>query len=166
MKQLSKSPIRLDMTPMVDIGFLLLMAFTMINFMQKPQAMSLQIPSLPNESEKVIVCGGGSSSKVLTLSLAENNKLYWYRGRDIQVDSIDFSIPANLRSVFENEKSKVKNKWGTDTVMIVLIKPMKKATFKNIVDVMDEMAISNIKKYVLMNFTTQDSILLWQGEQP
>ncbi len=165
MKSPTKNPIRIDMTPMVDMGFLLLMAFTMIHFFQKPQAMELKLPYRGGCGEQYpIHC---KESKLFTLNLAENNKLYFYRGiKDVKIDSIDFSNPANLRPVLNDVKQKIKNKWGSDSAMFVTIRPMASCNYKNVVDALDEMSINNVRHFSIERFDERDSIRLHKGRQP
>jgi biopolymer transport protein ExbD len=165
-KRSKKLSTRIDMTPMVDLGFLLITFFVLVTTFSLPSAMDLKIPAKEkkNDEKPPVV----KESKVLQLVLGDNNRLYWYRGaKDPKVDSIDFSQPANLNPVIQEVRDKIKNKWGSDTCMIVLIKAMKKSKYKNLVDALDGMAINKVKIYTLMDFKLPaDSITLYKGRQP
>lgn len=65
---------RIDLTPLVDITFLLLTFFMFTTTMLKPQIMEMRIP--PEMYAKVEV----RASELLTLMLTADNKLYWYKG--------------------------------------------------------------------------------------
>jgi hypothetical protein len=68
--------------------------------------------------------------------------------------------------VLKEVRQKIRNKWGSDSVMIVLIKPMKQSKYKNLVDVLDEMASNKVKIYTLMDFKLPaDSLSLYKGRR-
>ena len=158
-----KMSTRVDMTPMVDLGFLLITFFMLTTTFNKPQAMSQNFPEKqekPDEEKAV------KASKVLQLIPWENNKIYYFSGTgDAKdgpaiIDSIDFSVTKNIRPVLKRHLDKVKAQWGTEDEAIFLIKPKDKSRFKNYVDLMDEMNIVGIKRLVPMDWTPNDSILV------
>ncbi len=161
-----KMSTRIDMTPMVDLGFLLITFFVLVTTFSKPSAMDLAIPAKPEKDDpnppEV------KESRVLQIALGEDNKLYWFRGvKDPKVEVIDFDQSASIRPVIQDIQQKVKQRWGTLDTMLVLIKPMKKSNYKNMVDILDELAINKVKYYALMDFKLpEDSIVLWKGMQP
>jgi biopolymer transport protein ExbD len=162
-----KMSTRIDMTPMVDLGFLLITFFVLVTTFSKPSAIDLTVPAKPDpkdQSKPPVV----RESKVLQLIPGPNDRLYWFRGAsDPKVDSIDFSKSANLRPIIQEVGDQVAKKWGHRDTMIVLIKPMKKANYKNLVDILDEIAVNKVKIYALADFKpVEDSILLWKGRQP
>ena len=61
------------------------------------------------------------------------------------------STVDNLRSVIIKKKQEIQDRYGSDSDMIVLIKPTADATYQNLVNSLDEMQICAIKKYVLMD---------------
>jgi biopolymer transport protein ExbD len=92
-------------------------------------------------------------SKTTTIVLAENDKVYYYTGvENPEVKLTNFS-ESGLRKVL---LEKVK----TITDPIVIIKAKKDAKYKNVVDVIDEMAITGIKIYALVDITPADLELL------
>jgi biopolymer transport protein ExbD len=167
-KRSKKLSTRIDMTPMVDLGFLLITFFVLVTTVNKPSAMDLKIPAKPDPNEPIEEQPQLKESKVLQLMLGPDNKLYHFRGvQDPIVDSIDFTTSSTLRPVIESARQKIIQKWGSDTVMTVLIKPMKKSTYKNLVDVLDEMSISKMRNYTLVDFKIpEDSVLLYKSKLP
>ncbi len=162
-KRSKKMSTRIDMTPMCDLGFLLITFFVLVTTFSKPSAMDLVIPA---KEDKTVEPPPIKESKVLQIVLGENDKLYYFRGvKDPKVDSIDFSKSEEVRKVFSLVGAKVQQKWGSDTAMIVLVKPMKKSKYKNMVDIMDEISIKKIKSYALVEFKPEDSIILFKGRQ-
>ncbi len=150
---------RIDMTPMVDLGFLLITFFMLTTTLQKPQVMSIVLPekdNLKKEDQDPI-----KESKVLTLLLGKNDKVYWYRGiTDPKLDSCDYSA-TGVRKVILDAKDAVKGQFGMDATkegkevshLVVLIKPNDDSVYKNVIDALDEMAISAVSKYVLLDIS-------------
>jgi biopolymer transport protein ExbD len=144
-----KMSTRVDLTPMVDLGFLLVTFFMLTTTFSKPQTMEINMP----------IQEGGQpvpESRTVQIIIDEDNKLYWYRGRaDKPLDPLietGFSA-AGIRKVLLEKNSSINN-------MIVLIKPTDGASYKNVVDILDEMNITNIKRYAIVNVDPADMDLL------
>src|SRR5258708_28260297 len=84
-----KSSTKIDMTPMVDLAFLLLTFFILTTTFSKPQTMEITMPEKPKpEDVQPLV----NERKVLTLVLGSNDKIYWYIGiTDPKVEVTNFS---------------------------------------------------------------------------
>ena len=145
-----KTSTRIDMTPMVDLAFLLLTFFVMTTTLNKLQTMEITMPEKPKEEDKQPLV---NEKHVLTLILGANNKVYWYLGiTDPKVELSDFS-KGGIRKVLLQQNAQIKD-------MVVLIKPSDEAKYKNIVDILDEMNISNIARYALVDITPVDKELV------
>lgn len=148
----------IDMTPMVDLGFLLLTFFVLTTTMSTPTTMPVVVPPKIDEEQKKNVDEPEiAASKVLHLLLDENDKIYWYQGSEeevegasnIELHQTDFS-KNGIRKVIKEVREKVAAKWGNPNELIVLIKVTDKAKYKNFVDILDEMNILEQKKYMLV----------------
>jgi biopolymer transport protein ExbD len=145
-----KTSTRIDMTPMVDLAFLLLTFFVMTTTLNKPQTMEITMPEKPKEQDKQPLV---NEKHVLTLILGANNKVYWYLGiTDPKVELSDFSNDG-IRKVLLQQNAQIKE-------MVVLIKPSDESKYKNVVDILDEMNISNIARYALVDITPVDKELI------
>jgi len=159
-----KMSTRIDFTPMVDLGFLLITFFMLTTTLAKPQIMALVMPEKDIDKTDLEPV---KESKVLTLMLGKDDKVYWYEGiTDAKLDSTDFSAEG-LRKVILNKMDKVeqqfgledykkKNKEGVEedlkgSFVNVIIKPTKESTYKNLVDALDEMAITKVRYYVILD---------------
>ena len=71
-----KMSTRIDMTPMVDLAFLLLTFFVLTTTMNKPKTMEIRIPEKDDNSEPIDI----NERRVVTLLLGDNDKIYWYPG--------------------------------------------------------------------------------------
>jgi len=138
-----KSSTRIDMTPMVDLAFLLLTFFILTTTLSKPQTMEITMPEKPKEGDKQPEV---NEKKVLTLVLGANDKVYWYVGiTEPEAKKTDFSKDG-IRKVLVEKKSEIRD-------LIVLIKAMDEAKYKNMVDILDEMTISSIQRYAIVDIT-------------
>jgi biopolymer transport protein ExbD len=145
-----KSSTRIDMTPMVDLAFLLLTFFMLTTTFNKPQTMEIIMPEKPKEEEDQPLV---NEKKVITLLLSKNDKIYWYQGiTDPTVEVTDFSKDGIRKTLLEYNAA-IKD-------MMVLIKPADDSRYKNVVDILDEMNITNIKRYAIVDITTVDENLI------
>ena len=160
-----KMSTKIDFTPMVDLGFLLITFFMLTTTLAKPQIMALV---MPDKDVKIEDAEPVKESKVLTVLLGKDNKVYWYEGiTDAKLDSTDYAAEG-LRQVILNKMDKVKAQFGQETFkkknkegveeertdgsfINVIIKPTKDARYKNLVDALDEMAICKVRYYVILD---------------
>jgi biopolymer transport protein ExbD len=149
-----KTSTRIDMTPMVDLAFLLLTFFVMTTTLNKPQTMEITMPEKPKAEDKQPVV---NEKRVLTLVLGAENKVYWYLGiTDPKVELSNFSNDG-IRKVLLQQNSQIKE-------MVVLIKPSDESKYKNVVDILDEMNISNIARFALVDITSVDKELIKESK--
>lgn len=148
--RVKKASTKIDMTPMVDLAFLLLTFFILTTTLNKPQTMELTMPEKPKGGEKPPEV---NEKKVVTLILGANDKIYWYLGiTDPKIELSNFSKDG-IRKVLLQKSSEIPG-------MIVLIKPGKESRYKNMVDILDEMNITNMKRFAMVKITPIDEELI------
>jgi biopolymer transport protein ExbD len=148
-KKAKKLSTRVDLTPMVDLGFLLITFFVFTTTMSEPTALRLYLPKdteKPEDQNKV------KNSGVLTVMMNRNNNVFYYEG-ELLADGSNFK-PSNFKDIRDVILDKKKNTKPED--FVVIIKPGPDATYKNTVDMLDEMFISDVKRYALVDITPQD----------
>lgn len=158
-----KMSTRIDLTPMVDLGFLLVTFFMLTTTFSKPQTMEINLPVKPKgevteEQENAL-----KASKAFNIIIDGENRLFWYLG--LPHEALEPLTETNytadgIRKVLLEKNSSIQD-------MVVLIKPTDAANYKNVVDILDEMNISNIKRYALVDITPDDLEelqILKQGE--
>jgi biopolymer transport protein ExbD len=148
-KKSSHSNTKVDLTPMVDLGFLLITFFIFTTTMSEPTAMKLSMP----DDNGIIDSTKVSKDLVLTILADANDKAAIFEG-DLKdnpvISKADLSIPSSLRS-FIIQKQKAITAMNKDAgSMVVIIKPGVKSTYKNLIDVLDEMQINGVKKYAVV----------------
>ncbi|MBC7921703.1 MAG: biopolymer transporter ExbD [Ferruginibacter sp.] len=146
-----KQSTRIDMTPMVDLAFLLLTFFMLATTFSKPKTMELVMPEKPKPDDlppKV------QERNVLTVLLAKDNKVVWYQGITNPQPTVTNYSSTGIRKVLLEKSREVGKKF------VVLIKPSDGSTYRNVVDILDEMAITNVRSYALVDIATTDTDLL------
>src|SRR5213083_1754360 len=123
-KKGKKLSTRVDLTPMVDLGFLLITFFVFTTTMSQPTAMRLYLPKdteKPEEQNKV------KESGALTLLLAKNDNIFYYEGK-LAPDGSNFKSTSfvEVRDVIIKKKKSTK-----PDDFVVVIKPNKESTYKN-----------------------------------
>jgi biopolymer transport protein ExbD len=156
-KKLNKKSTRVDLTPMVDLGFLLLTFFVFTTAITKPTAMNLVTPN-DKITEPSKVC----ESCVLTVMLDKDDKIFYYEGmpgNNILIKETSFTTDG-IRNVLLQKLNAVKASKGTADDMVLIIKPGIGSAFKNFVDMADEVTINNIKHYFIDEMNDADRQLL------
>lgn len=130
--------IRIDMTPMVDVAFLLLIFFMVTTVFRTPQALEINLP--PDKDVKIEI----AESKVLTVRVLPDDRAYWKRGTDPWARS-DVPGLAAVLSPFKGNKD-----------LVVLIKIDREAKFNNMVDIIDELDLANLTRFSLGTLTAEE----------
>jgi len=150
-----KMSTRIDLTPMVDLGFLLVTFFMLTTTFSKPQTMEINMPVKPKEEVIEEEQNAVKASKALTLIIDRENKIFWYQGLPGEEN-----LPVETNFSADGIRKVLVEKNMTIAEMVVLIKPTDEANYKNVVDILDEMNISNIKRYALVDITPLDLELI------
>ncbi len=140
---------RIDMTPMVDLGFLLITFFILATTLSKPSSMTLNVPDKTKTEETAPI----KASNVMTIFLGANNDVHYIFGKAAN-ETPDFKTVRfgyDLRVAIMQNAQKV----GADK-FVVVIKPTKVSTYKNMVDILDEMKITHTSRYALVDVLTPD----------
>ncbi len=157
-KKLNKKSTRVDLTPMVDLGFLLLTFFVFTTVLSTPTAMHVITPNDKNDTIKNVVC----ETCVLTVMLDKENKIFYYEGmpeNNPAVKVTDFTTEG-IRKILLQKLAAVKLAKGTADDMVLIIKPGDGSAFKNFVDIADEVTINNIRHYFVDEVNDTDKKLM------
>jgi biopolymer transport protein ExbD len=187
-----KISVHVDFTPMVDMNMLLITFFMLCTSLSKPQTMEINMPSNDKkitEEDQVKV----KESQAVTLVLSGGDSIYYYTGLPNYKDYNSLKLSSyradGIRSVLlkrniaavtqitELKKKKldlkisqadftklageIKN--GKNTP-VVIIKAADRATYKNLIDALDEMQICNIGRYVIDKITPAELFLIKNRE--
>lgn len=122
--------ISIDMTPMVDIAFLLLTFFMLTTTMTKPQTMEINLP--PSSDVKVEI----AESNLMTLRVKEDGAIYWNMG-----------IESPKKVEFNNLRILMKERYEQNPKLTVLLKIDRKGKYHMMVDIIDEFNVSGINRF-------------------
>jgi biopolymer transport protein ExbD len=142
----------IDMTPMVDLGFLLITFFIFTTSMAESKATSLFMPAEGKPSPL-------PASKAFTIILSGNNEIYYYQGRwedALKAGNLGRTGYGSVNSI-RQEIQKCQRRPGTKKEgLMLLIKPLSGASYQNIVDAMDEAMINNVQRYAIVEANTAE----------
>jgi len=184
---------KVDFTPMVDLGFLLITFFMLTTSMNKPQTMEINMPvkdkiENPDDVSKI------KESQAMTLILGEKNRIFYYFGMtNPNVEVTNFSAKGIRKVLLEESKKRnpkldsieiYKNMFKSGKIkedvykakvagvkaykdgIIVVIKADEKSKYKNLVDILDEMLICNIGRYAVVDITEPEKELIKNVQEP
>jgi len=157
---------KVDLTAMVDLAFLLITFFMLTTSLSKPQSMDLSLPDKdPDDKTPPVKV---DENRTMTIMLGADNKMVYYMGllnapkigpKDIAYgkDGIRRELLTQKKAVLAYSTALGKPKNG----IIVIIKPTKKSNYRNLVDILDEMAISGVDTYAIVpEFTPEETKLI------
>lgn len=123
-------PIMLDMTPLVDLAFLLLSFFILTTTIRRMQALELLYPS-----------GPGKAADVVTVLLTGRDGVYGYAG-PFRPDSTQLRRlgPDQVHALVTAADAR-RSTW--------VIKPHRTAKYVAVIDVMDEIMAAGITTYAI-----------------
>jgi len=143
----NKKNLQIDFAPMVDLGFLLITFFVFTTELSKPQAFKLNMPDDGLVTQSPV-------SATITLTLTGNGEINFLEGNENHILAAGkaylYSKPS-IREQLLNKRQRIINQFGTDEQYTVLIQPTTNSSYQELVDVLDEMTITEIKKYVLLS---------------
>jgi len=164
-----KMSTRVDMTPMVDLGFLLITFFMLATTMSKPTSMTLSVPHKEKDESRKDT-EPLKASKVLTIFMGKFNDVYLLDGIAADDEKAPEALQkvgygSDLRDAIFKAKQRVNSSFPLEEdglePFVAVIKPTPVSTYKNLVDVLDEMAITKTKRYAMVdNLTDSEKKLL------
>jgi biopolymer transport protein ExbD len=150
-----KMNVRVDLTAMVDLAFLLITFFMLTTTLSKSKAKDVAMPVGPGDAVP--------ASRSFTVCLGKNSQVMWYLGElknPIIAPSITgFNKNGIRKALFETSKM-VRDKTGKS--MIVVVKPSDHAVYKDLVNVLDELNITNMQTYAIVDIDGHDTDALKQ----
>ena len=141
-KKSKRLGIRIDMTPLVDVAFLLLTFFMLTTSMSRPQTMEI---NLPPDDVKVEI----AESNLITLRVNEKGEVFWNLGIETP-EKIEFT---KLRG-FIRERAQA------NTKLVTLVKIDPKAKYEIMVNIMDELNQADMQRFSVARMTEKDQSIL------
>lgn len=155
-KRIRKQAPGVDLTAMVDLAFLLITFFMLTTSLNKPYQVDIAMPD-QTQSDKTEI----DENRIVSLLVGEGN-IFWYHGdfqRPLVVPTnIDLNTNKLRQTLLEMKKQILTTTKGKD--MIVLIKPSKQARTVDLIQTLDEMKITTIKRYMISKISPSEEQLL------
>ena len=146
---------KVDLTAMISISFLLIIFYMVMVEINKPKAMVL---GLPDDGGCGPIGCGLRFERVITILLDDNNKIITYQGLleypDDKPKTLSYGKEGIRKELLTKNKMITEQLGHRDRGAIVIIKPSKNSNFGNLVSILDEMAITNIQTYNIVNYFT------------
>ncbi|PTS97494.1 biopolymer transporter ExbD, partial [Flavobacterium sp. HMWF030] len=155
-----KQSSKVDLTAMVDLAFLLITFFMLTTSLSKPQSMDLSLPDKdPDDKTPPVKV---DENRTMTVMLGEDNKMIYYMGLlatpKIGPKDITYGKDGIRRELLTQKKAVVQYTGDKKKGIIVIIKPTKKSNYRNLVDILDEMAITGVSTYAIVpEFTPEET---------
>ncbi|QEE49299.1 biopolymer transporter ExbD [Flavobacterium alkalisoli] len=158
-----KSNPGVDLTAMVDLAFLLITFFMLTTSLSKPQSMNLAMPD--KDSPKDPTTMNTPDDRSMTILMGKDNTIQWYLGlfdEPLVAPTKTTYGKDGIRQAILQRQAAVKAVYGDDKEkgLIVIIKPTDKTHYKNLVDILDEMAITNVQLYAIGDISKPEIELL------
>lgn len=194
-KRAKKGSTRIDMTPMVDLAFLLLTFFILTTTMYKPSTLQMTFPvpdDDPTDDKKTEL------SNAITLILTKKDQIFYYMGefhtatdgsgkppttltrtdfskvRDLLVEknkdvvvrlnqvATDFNTQKINQAQYDSLRKVIK---AGESNLKAIIKTDRDAKYRNMIDMVDEMDISGIGSYGVLDSLKVDEQVLLDAEK-
>ncbi|MEO5945077.1 MAG: biopolymer transporter ExbD [Ferruginibacter sp.] len=136
-KKSKKKSTRVDLTPMVDLGFLLITFFVFTTTMSQSTAMNMNEPKEDSLNQTKV-----KNSGAMTILLGKANKVYYYYGQ-LEPDKLSEQFKS---TTFKEIRQLIVDKKKATPLgdLMYIIKSDKQSTFKNAIDILDEMTICDV----------------------
>jgi len=154
-RRMIKHKLKTDMTPMVDLGFLLITFFVFTAEISKPTAMNLNMPTDGPPMQT-------GDSRTITFLMSGNNKLFYYPGKEEDaiknnlISLITYDEKLGIGKIIREKQLQLERSGIDKKELMVLLKPSKESVYKNTVDILDEMTINGVTRYVLVKPNSLD----------
>ncbi len=143
-----KRSTKIDLTPMVDLGFLLVTFFMLCATWSKPSEMSMLLPAGKARDTKV------GDNVALTIIPLNDNTIFYYHGefekaiKEKKYGSENYNSRTGIGRLIREKKLSLRNgkKFKAEDLMLI-IKPVMESKYRNIVDALDEILIHELKHY-------------------
>ena len=145
-----KQSVRVDMTPMVDLGFLLITFFIFTTTFSKPNVMKLNMPEKPKDNEPKEVAEAKESNSI-SVVMGKDDRVFYHQKSEktltpelmTETDYSATGIRLAIQKAFANALDQSK--------FTVIIKPTDECNYKNTVDILDEMEITKSERYAIVD---------------
>ena len=151
-----KAQLKIDMTPMVDLGFLLITFFIFTTTMSKAYETDLVLPDdthLTTDPSKI------PKSKALTILISGTESIYYYHGKwdeALKSKQIPLTNYDEINGIGRVVREKQKLLGNERNELLLMIKPLDNSYYNSVMNALDEILINDVKKYAIMDITQEE----------
>ena len=149
-----KNSTRVDLTPMVDLGFLLITFFILTTTWSQPHATHLNMPANGDSTSL-------GNSAALTIVALGNDKVFYYQGQlqdALKQGSFGvkgYAFNGGIGDVIREQQQAMDHNYrGGRKEMMLLIKPTPESSYKNVVQLLDETLINGVSRYAIEDLSS------------
>jgi len=156
----ARKTLRIDMTPMVDLGFLLITFFIFTSSISESYATKLYMPADGKPTEQ-------PQSSAVTVLLGKDNRIYYYEGQwetalqTKAVGTTGYNLQRGLGQIIRQKQQRL---GANKSELMLLIKPLNEATYANVINVLDEVQINGVKRYAITEPSLQEKTFVQQRQ--
>ncbi|HUP14281.1 MAG TPA: biopolymer transporter ExbD [Niastella sp.] len=155
-----KHSTRVDLTPMVDLGFLLITFFIFTTSMSSPKAMNLV---MPDDTKTAVPPTNVGRSTALTVIPLDANRIFYYHGdlesalKENEYGVTNYSVTDGLGQIVRTKQAALdKVSAGKSKDLVLMVKPTPESNYQSLVNVLDEVLINEVKHYAIMDLTPEE----------
>ncbi|MEO7978250.1 biopolymer transporter ExbD [Flavobacterium sp.] len=153
---------RVDLTAMVSVSFLLIVFFMVTTELEKPKLMEFDFPR-EGGCGGDLGCSRPDENRILTILLDDNDKMISYIGlihspvqKPKEIKYGKDGIRKELLFIDKKTHAYSAAMGRPEIGVTVIIKPSKKSNYGNLVSILDEMEITGINSYAIVDYYTPE----------
>lgn len=150
---------RVDLTPMVDLGFLLITFFIFTATLSQPVSMKIYLPADGDPTKT-------PAEGALTILPLADDKVFFYHGdlsgaiQNNFFGLTDYDVKNGIGQVIRNKQLALDQSGKSRDDLMLIIKPSMGSSLKNSVDILDEVLINEIKRYAVTDMSSAEIKIL------
>lgn len=153
--RVKKASTRVDMAPMVDLGFLLITFFMFTTTFNKPNTMSLNMPPKIDKND-VVEQTEIDLSNSISILLGGDDRIFWHQQDKTKLTPDQLNETDYTRDGLRKEILQAKSRAKKPELFTVIIKPTDDSTYENLVNTLDEMEITQSGKYGIVDVSPDE----------
>lgn len=151
------APPKVDLTPMVDLAFILITFFIYATTLNDPKTMVLDKPVDPTPPDVVTAY---IDTSTITIIPAKEHKLIYYCGQLITADKLNSTDYHSIRNIITRKQKELQRLPGSYSKQAhelhVIIRPTDESTYEDVINILDEMLINDVPHYALTDITEEE----------
>ena len=151
-----KQSTAVDMTPLADLGFLLITFFMFTTTFSKPNVMGLNMPPKDPNKEQNTEIPEIDLTNSISIVIGGDNKLYWHQQDKTKLTVDQLHETSYSKEGIRNDILAARQRAKTPDNFTVIIKPTDESTYENLVNVLDEMEITESSRYGIVDIDANE----------